>query len=73
MEAITAWQAEFYPETNREWSFLVVPTDNARFGSPTGGSVVLLTKLLLALAGLVLPTACANVANLGGCAGSAIT
>lgn len=64
LRTIAVQQEQAYRDTNLGWSVAAVPANDARFGSPTGGSFVSLAMLLLAVAGLVLLVACANVANL---------
>lgn len=64
VRAIAERQAEAWPETSEGWSIALVPMTAARLGPPGQQGVVRLTVLLVAVVGLVLLIACANVANL---------
>lgn len=69
MDRLAVDLEENYPEWNEGWG--VVLTPNVRFHPPDGTSLATLTRMLMAVVGLVLLIACANVAILLLARGSA--
>jgi len=63
-ESVDRRLAELYPDSHKDLSLLVEPELHARPEPGLGGFMVTLSAVFMALVGLVLLIACANVANL---------